>query len=240
MEKETILNIFSKYYHLSGYSMTEWYEAKIPIETIKTSLFFRFYDRKIYLTSVNNLINYDMLNGLIENVNRIITTENNLDYKKIEISKIEIFDCVLFVNNHYHQWFKATSDELYKKIIYFNPINHCEFSGISGNEFPVLTRNITNPAEWKREISPLVMIKLDISQIGIKPHKKFKYEKEKSVYNGLNHFQENENWIEIKNYKDELLVINYNRTENKYELKNSKDIFNYEEMKEYIKLFLRN
>ena len=84
------------------------------------------------------------------------------------------------------------------------------------------------------------MIKLNLSQKGIKPHKEFKYEKEKSIYNWLNHFQENDNWIEIKNYKNELLIINYNRTENKYELKNSKDIFDYEEIKEYIKFFLRN
>ena len=81
--EKSILEIFSKYYHLSDYSIIDWYEAKIPIETIKTSLYFRYYDEKIYLTSVNNLNNYDMINGIIENVNRIITIEKNLDYKKI-------------------------------------------------------------------------------------------------------------------------------------------------------------
>jgi hypothetical protein len=244
MEKEPVLNFFLKFYKTSTYSMPNWYEAKVVInEEIKNSLFFRLHNENIYLTSINNAFDYNVIDTILKSVDEIISQKEVVDYSKFNISQIEIFDSILFVNSQFHSWFKTVDENIYKCVIFFIPINHCEFGGTDGFEFSSLARHITIPSNWKREISPLAMIKLNLPHKGIKSKTEFRYEKEDMVYKWLSYFQEKNDWMQIKNYKDDMLYIRFNVIETMYEISNNNDLLiknSFEELKKYLKLFLTN
>lgn len=243
MKKKELMGFLNKFQKTEVYHLPNWTIGFIKYNDGKESrIYARIFKEHIYLTSINSPFNEQVIDGVLSEVDKILKKETIISYCKVNCRKsIGFFDSIIFIDSTHHNWFKSFDIVMYQKIIWFFPIHHSELTGNDTKE--VIARNLAfNPTIWDREIAPLILSRLNIPRIGFKNSKNY-YEKIRNLYDFILDLKEDNDFIEVSNYKGEKVFVYYTPSENKYILKQKEAILfcgNIVGLKEYIYSFLTN
>lgn len=243
MKKKELMGFLNKFQKTEVYHLPNWTIGYIRYNDGKESrIYARIFKDYVYITSIKFPFNQEAIDHILFEVDRILKKETPTNYSKFHCQKsIGIFDSIIFIDSTLHDWFESFDAAIHKRTIWFFPIHHSELTGNDTKE--VIARNLAfNPTIWDREIAPLILSRLNIPRIGFKNSKNY-YEKIRNLYDFILDLKEDNDFIEISNYKGEKVFVYYIPSENKYILKQKEAILfcgDIVELKEYIYSFLTN
>ena len=119
------------------------------------------------------------------------------------------FSNLFLVPTDYHSYFKGILDDKRNSLVLCLPIHRCEFSGNEPiQEFFLMRRETVSTLDWKRPISPKIILRFDNPKTGSGTGNSDVLVKYNTLLNEINNLEGViDGYIEIKNYKSSVIEI---------------------------------